>query len=123
MPTVETSGVQVVAVYCSDLGRSKAFYCEQLGMIEGDMMGPGVLLTCGQTSIYLEGGRTPRCNVNQSEADVSLCLATASIKQAAAATEAAGIRLVTPYTEFAPTFAMFRLADPDGNVIEFAGAP
>ena len=36
---------------------------------------------------------------------------------------AAGVTVVEDYQEFAPTFGAFRIADPDGNVIEFASKP
>ena len=54
---------------------------------------------------------------------MSFCLGVASVKGAAESLEAAGVTLVSAYQEFGPQFGMFRIADPDGNVIEFAGAP
>jgi hypothetical protein len=35
----------------------------------------------------------------------------------------AEVKIVSDYEEFSPDFAFFRIADPDGNKIEFAGKP
>ncbi|MDP6357635.1 MAG: hypothetical protein QF473_21135 [Planctomycetota bacterium] len=39
------------------------------------------------------------------------------------ALKAAGVNIALDYQEFAPTFALFQVSDPDGNLIEFAGQP
>ena len=53
MATVQTTGIEVVAIYVTELERAKAFYTEQLGMTLGDAMPPGVMLKAGDDSIYL----------------------------------------------------------------------
>jgi len=123
MPTVQVTGVQVVAIYVTDLERAKQFYMQQLGMTGGDEMPPGVLLKAGEDTIYLEGGRAPRDAEPLKQVEVSVCLGVPSVKAAADALEAAGVSVVSAYHEFGPEFAMLRITDPDGNVIEFAGAP
>ena len=50
-------------------------------------------------------------------------LATPSVKAAWGRLSELDVTVVEPYQEFAPTFAMFRIADPDGHVLEFAGTP
>ena len=45
------------------------------------------------------------------------------IKAAFAALEKHGVTMIGEYMDLAPTFHMFRIADPAGNVIEFAGEP
>jgi predicted enzyme related to lactoylglutathione lyase len=107
----------------TELERARAFYRDQLGMTDGGAMAPGVLLKAGSDTIYLEGGRKPRSGDAGAEATVSICFEVDGVKSAAAALGASGVTLVMPYTEYAPTFATFRVADPDGNVLEFAGAP
>lgn len=123
MPTIQTTGVEVVAIYVTELERAKQFYVEQLGMTVGEAMPPGLLLKVGADTIYLEGGRAPRDAEPCKQVEVSVCLGVPSVKAAAESLAAAGVSLVSPYREFGPEFSMFRISDPDGNVIEFAGAP
>ncbi len=125
MPTAEVNNLNTLAVYVSDLARAKAFYAEQLGFGPCDEMPPGVLLKAGEVTIYLEGGRKPKSSAPLSECEVSFCLGTAadSVKDACEKLKAAGVNIIEDYQELAPTFAAFRIADPDGNVIEFAGKP
>jgi catechol 2,3-dioxygenase-like lactoylglutathione lyase family enzyme len=123
MPTIQTTGIQVIGIYVTDLARAKAFYCDHLGLTESREMPQGVLLSAGDARIYLEGGRAAKSAEPLVEAEVSACLGTDSIRGAHEALKAAGVRVVEPYQEFSPEFGMFRIADPDGNVIEFAGAP
>lgn len=123
MALVQTTGIEVVAIYVTDLERAKAFYCDTLGCVESEEMPPGILLKIGEQSIYLEGGRAPKSCEPGKHTEVAPCFGTASIKTAFEALEKEGVTILTPYKEFGPTFAMFQIADPDGNVIEFAGAP
>ena len=125
MPTVEVNDLNTLAVYVTDLERAQAFYVEQLGFQPCDQMPPGILLKAGEVTLYLEGGRKPRSSSPLSESEISFCLGTAggSVKDAHEKLKAAGVAIVKDYQEFAPTFAMFRIADPDGNVIELAGKP
>jgi predicted enzyme related to lactoylglutathione lyase len=125
MATVEVNDLNTLAVYVTDLERAQAFYVEQLGFQPCDQMPPGVLLKAGEVTLYLEGGRKPKSSSPLSESEVSFCLQTAAggVKNAYEKLRSAGVAVVKDYQEFAPTFAAFRIADPDGNVIEFAGQP
>ncbi|MFH1515611.1 MAG: hypothetical protein ABIG42_09150 [bacterium] len=76
MSTIKVNGLQVIAVYFSEIEKSKSFYCEESGF-------PSAFL-----------------NLKNS-----------------------GVEMVSEYIEYAPTFAMFRIVEPDGNVLEFAGEP
>ncbi|HHH76050.1 MAG TPA: hypothetical protein ENL03_03380 [Phycisphaerae bacterium] len=51
------------------------------------------------------------------------CFATDSVRQSYEALKASGVKILEEYQEYAPTFALFKIADPDGNMIEIAGNP
>lgn len=125
MSTIATTGLNVIAVFVSDLARAKTFYTDQLGFKHGQDMDPGVLLEAGDLSLYLEGGREPRDAgaASAGVAEVCPCLAVASVQGAHDALAAAGVTIALPLKQFGYQFAMFRFADPDGNVFEIAGTP
>ena len=123
MPTTRVKDLNVLAVYVTDLEHSKQFYIRHLGFEMAGDMEPGILLKAGQVTLYLEADRKTQRSDGTSTVEFSPCFATDSVKASHDALKAAGVRIVTPYQEFAPTFAFFRIADPDGNVIEFAGTP
>ena len=56
-PTVQVTGLQVVAIYVSELERARAFYCGHLGFRQTGEMPPGIMLDAGGTTVYLEAGR------------------------------------------------------------------
>ncbi len=89
---------------------------------QGDMP-PGVLMASGDVTIYLEPGRGARESVPGTTAEFSPCFATDSVKASWQALRDAGTTIVEEYQEFGPEFALFKVADPDGNLIEFAGRP
>jgi len=117
------TGIQVIGIYSTDLERARKFYVELLGLTVKQEMPPGLLLAAGDTTIYLEGGRRLAVDPGLFGASTSVCFAAASIKKAYARLKASGAHIVEPYTEMAPDFAMFQIADPDGLVVEFAGKP
>jgi len=123
MPAVEVTGLNVIAVYVSDLDRAKAFYVDRLGFEVSEDHGPGVLLSAGDVTLYLEGGRAPDVAPPTTQPEVSPCFAVESVRRAYENLKAAGVTVVTDYVKYAPTYALFRVADPDGNLIEFAGTP
>jgi lactoylglutathione lyase len=123
MSLIKCLGVEVVAIYVSDLEEAKNFYCQRLGFIESQKMDPGVVLKAGDTTFYLEGGRTKRSGQSLQEAETCVCLAVESIQSAFQTLDDNEVTIVTPYKEYSPDFAMFRISDPAGNVIEFAGKP
>ena len=116
-------GVNVVAIYVSDLDRAKHFYTQILGLQESNDMPPGILLSAGDFTIYLEGGRKGNHEPGMTLNTVSPCFSSASIRNAYNVLKEQGIHIVEDYVEYTPQFAMFRCADPDGNVLEFAGMP
>jgi catechol 2,3-dioxygenase-like lactoylglutathione lyase family enzyme len=116
-------GVNVISIYVSDLDAAKAFYVATLGLMAGEEMAPGVMLSAGDMPIYLEGGRSGRNDPGMQRPTTSICFSTPSVREAYAKLHAAGVPIIEEYNEIAPTFAMFRIADPDGNVVEFAGKP
>jgi catechol 2,3-dioxygenase-like lactoylglutathione lyase family enzyme len=124
MATVTVSGLNVLAIYVSDLERAVAFYVDQLGFERKEPMPPGLLLQAGELTVYLEGERQERPGPGIQEVGISACFAIAGgVRAAHDRLQAAGVTIVEPYQEFAPTFGMCRIADPDGNVLELAGTP
>jgi catechol 2,3-dioxygenase-like lactoylglutathione lyase family enzyme len=122
VPTIQTNGLQVIAVYVSDLARSVAFYRDHLGFGGEEPLGDGVLLKANSLSIYIEAGRTAPAGDAMTSPTVAMCLGAPSIRTAFDAATRARITH-GPLQQFAPDFAMFRVADPDGLLIEFAGKP
>jgi predicted enzyme related to lactoylglutathione lyase len=122
-PEPIVTGIQVVGIYATDLERARRFYVDLLGLHVKEEMEPGVLLSAGETTIYLEGGRSLAVDPGLFAASTSICFGSKSIRSAYERLTAAGAHVVEPYTEFSPTFAMFQIADPDGLVVEFAGIP
>ena len=124
MPTTQVKGLQVLAFYVSDLQKSKAFYMNHLGFEEAEFkMDPGIILRVEKLMIYLEEVEN-RVEVNHLvESEVSPCFEVHSVKESYQSLRDAGVRVITEYVEYAPTFALFRIGDPDGNLIEFAGKP
>ena len=124
MPTVQVTGLQVIAFYVSDLQKSNAFYTDHLGFEETEFkMDPGIVLRAGTLLIYLEEVDRLLEAEHLVETEVSPCFAVDSVRDTYQKLKGAGIRIVTEYVEYAPTFALFRIGDPDGNLIEFAGKP
>ena len=117
------TGVNVISIYVSDLERAKDFYVNVLGLQKSGDMPPGILLSAGDSTVYLEGGRSPGGKPDTESPCMSVCFAADSVKKAYEALKTEGVVMVGDYQEMAPTFAMFQCADPDGNVIEFAGSP
>ena len=123
MSTAKVLGLNVVAVYVTDVQHSRAFYMEQLGFEEGEEMSPGILLRAGDVTLYLEGGRRARESKVRRFPEVSPCFAVDGVRESYEALKNSGVGIVEGYQEFAPTFALFKIADPDGNFIEIAGEP
>jgi catechol 2,3-dioxygenase-like lactoylglutathione lyase family enzyme len=123
MATTTVRDLNVLAVYVTDLNRSVEFYGKHLGFTKVEDMEPGVLMSAGPVSLYLEANRTMKRADSAPAAEFSPCFATDSVRASYEALKAAGVRVVLRYSEVAPAFAVFRIADPDGNLIEFAGKP
>ncbi len=99
------------------------FYTERLGFEKGEDMSPGVLLRAGDVTLYLEPGRKTRESASREFPEFSPCFASESVKQSYEVLKSAGVTIVEDYQEYGPTFALFKIADPDGNLIELAGQP
>ena len=123
MGKIGITGLNVVAIYGSDLERSRQFYMDILGFEECGNYEPGILLKSGSVTIYLEGGRSPKPDTDTSAAEISPCFSALSIKDTYENLKEAGVTIETDYQEFGPEYSLFRILDPDGHVIEFAGKP
>ena len=124
MSTVTVSQLRVLAIYVSDLEGACEFYIKHFGFEEAEDMPPGKLLKGAGAMLYLEEGRVPRAQDEEPQpAEMCPCFGLDSIRKGFAALEGAGLHVLLPYTEYGPSFAMFAVADPDGNRIEFAGKP
>jgi catechol 2,3-dioxygenase-like lactoylglutathione lyase family enzyme len=117
------TGVNVLAIYVSDVEGARRFYVDLLGLTEQGPMDPGIMLRAGEVDIYLEGGRGGSVDPGLTLATQSICFATVSVGATFEALKSAGVRIIKDYKQYGDQFAMFRIADPDGNVLEFAGKP
>jgi hypothetical protein len=81
------------------------------------------LMKAGGVTLCLEAGREAARGDSRSMAEFSPCFATDSVKASYKALEKAGVPISAPYQQLGPAFALFRIPDPDGNLIEFAGTP
>lgn len=123
MSKVKVRDMNVLAVYVNDFEKAKAFYIEQLGFEESEEVSPGILLQSGDVTLYMEGGRKKRESGLREYSEFSPCFSTDSVKETFEVLKASDVKIVEEYQEFAPTFALFKIADPDGNLIEIAGKP
>lgn len=117
------TGLQAISVFVTDLARAREFWEGLLGFEPAGEMPPGMLFKAGEVTIYLEPGRKARADEPGAAAEVAPALATESVKAAHEKLRAAGVRIVRDYQKFGDDFAFFQCADPDGNLVEFAGAP
>ena len=118
------SSIAVIGIYVSDLQAAKAFYVDDLGLEDKGDMGPGCFLALGETSFYLEGGRNKNHkNQKLQDADITICFNVQSVKQAYDEIAKRDIPIAMKYTEYSPDYAVFMIADPDGNIIELTGTP
>ncbi len=122
--SIHVQDVAVIGIYVSDLDASINFYVKVLGLEDKGGMGPGHMLALGDTSFYLEGGRSKNLTKQKMEAaDMTVCFGVESVKTAYEAAQEKDVQIVTQYTEYGPEYAVFMIADPDGNIIEIAGSP
>jgi predicted enzyme related to lactoylglutathione lyase len=125
MAIIKLDEFNLPTVYVDDFEKNLAFYMDILGMTKEYDMEPGIVLRATKDCVmYLEGGREPVAVKPSEKTEVSLCFSTVEgLKKSYEALKAAKVTLVGEYMEFAPEFHMFRIADPAGNTIEFAGKP
>jgi hypothetical protein len=118
------TGLAVIAIHGADLARSRACHEGLLGLEARGSVPPGQLLRAGGATVSLEGGGRRRpAGAGLDRATASACFATTSVRAAWKALQSAGVPVVEPYRQLAPAFAMLRVADPDGTVVELAGEP
>ncbi|MCD4847955.1 MAG: VOC family protein [Candidatus Aegiribacteria sp.] len=123
MSKIAVKGLQVLSAYVSDLDRSVKFYTEILGFRQIGEVLPGLTLRSGDLTLYLEPGRQSKVAESGNYAEFSPCFETESVKATYEILKNLGVSICEDYQEYSPEFAMFKISDPDGNVIEFAGNP
>lgn len=125
MGVVKLKEFNLPEVYVVDLDESIKFYTEVLGMkIERNLFDGVLLRATPDCIVYMEGGRNPHGVDPATTACTCMCFSTSEgLRESYDKLVDAGVSIVTHYTEFSEYFHMFRIADPSGNVIEFAGRP
>lgn len=124
MSTVQLSGLNVIAFFVTDLERSADFFARHLGFKRpAGASGPGIFLRQGDLALYLEQVPQRRTIRHGAETEVCPSFAVASVKTAFEKLRAAGVTIVKEYVEFSAEFALFSIADPDGNAMEISGRP
>ncbi len=123
MDNVCVKGLQVLSAYVSDLDKSVKFYTEILGFNQIGKVSPGLTLRSGDITLYLEPGRQSKVAEPVKYSEFSPCFETESVKETHRILKDLGVSILEDYQEFSSDFAMFKIIDPDGNVIEFAGNP
>ncbi|MCD4670449.1 MAG: VOC family protein [Actinomycetia bacterium] len=123
MPNANVKGMQVLSLYVSVLDKSVKFYKEILGFSQLCEVPPGLTLRAGDLTLYLEPGRKSKVAEPGIHAEFSPCFETDSVKATYITLKELGVSIFEDYQKYSPDFAMFKITDPDGNVIEFAGTP
>ena len=123
---VQTLGLQVNAVYVENLNESLYFYVHVLGFRIKEEMPPGYLLEAGEGEqaflLYLEGAYPKSGHEPLTRACHCMCLKVESLEEAHRKFKNNAIRVLS-YDKYSDDFGLLRIADPDGNLIEFAGKP
>jgi len=124
-PVIKLRDFNVLTIYASDLERSLDFYTNVMGMVKSRDMAPGVLLDAadGQLTVYLEGGKKKAAHDSEAPSTRMCFQPEEGVRAAYEALKKHGVIMVGEYMEMAPVFHMFTCADPDGQLIEFAGRP
>ena len=61
MSLINITGLNVIAVYVTDLDTSVEFYTSMLGFVQSKIkMPPGILLETKDTMLYIEAGRSKK---------------------------------------------------------------
>jgi len=123
-PVIEVRRMAVITIFVSDMERSLRFYKEMLGFAEGEqMLSPGVTIEAGEIMLYLVADRQAAERPLETYPEISLCFAVPGARDAFAKLRDAGAVIVGEYNEPSEYFASFRIADPDGNLLQFWGRP
>jgi catechol 2,3-dioxygenase-like lactoylglutathione lyase family enzyme len=117
--------VSCLAVYVTDYERAKRFYTDVLGFDVRVELGPNLCFLVsksGGVNIYLEGGYEPSA-ADDRTARLGFFLDTEkSVFETYEDLKAAGAELLQDAPEqVGDDRFVFRLADPDGNIIEVSG--
>ncbi|MBN1234039.1 MAG: VOC family protein [Candidatus Coatesbacteria bacterium] len=112
-----------IAFYVTDLGKAREFYVNMLGFEVTYEMDYGIFIKCGEITGYIEGGRKPFDIEPLTYPTICPVFKVESVKKAFQELKDKSANFVEEYRNFSDDFAMFSIADPDGNVIEFAGQP
>jgi catechol 2,3-dioxygenase-like lactoylglutathione lyase family enzyme len=118
---------RTLAVYATDMARSRKFYTETLGFKVRAEVHPGLCFLAspnGKIDIYLEAGMKP-ATVNNGTTRLSFFLETESTAaETFARLKAAGVTLLQDAPEeVGDGIFCFQFLDPDGNVLEACGRP
>ena len=119
--------VRTLAVYVTDMARSRKFYTETLGFKVRAEVHPGLCFLAspnGKIDIYLEAGMKP-ATVNNGTTRLSFFLETESTAaETFVRLKAAGVTLLQEAPEeVGDGIFCFQFLDPDGNVLEACGRP
>ena len=117
------TGLQVIAIYVTDLARARAFYEGILGFAKTSDMGPGIVLESGGVIVYLEPGREAPAADPGTACQIAPAFAADSVLATRQHLLDADVPMHGELQHPSETFAFFQCLDPDGNVIEFAGTP
>lgn len=119
--------VRALAVYATDLKRTKRFYTEVLDFELSAELGPSLCFLkskSGNINIYLEGGKKQTQVDNQTSRLSFFLQAERSASETHASLKAAGVNLLQEAPELVgDKTACFQFEDPDGNIIEVCGEP
>jgi catechol 2,3-dioxygenase-like lactoylglutathione lyase family enzyme len=118
MPVI--SGLNTVGIFVSDIDVAKRFYRDLLGFEEIQCDLKGCLMQSGTVTLYLEGGRKPRAQEPWEHPEVSPNFGAPEIKVTYANLKDAGCAFVQDLTEYSDHYHLFRVADPDGNILTFS---
>jgi catechol 2,3-dioxygenase-like lactoylglutathione lyase family enzyme len=122
-PTGLVTGLQVIAIYVTDLERAREFYEGLLGFTESGAMPPGILLSSGGLTLYVEPGKPEGSGDPARTSFVAPVFGAESVLAVHEKLVAAGVPMHGELQQAGDQFAFFQCKDPDGNVVEFAGKP
>lgn len=112
----QIDGFNVSVVYAKDVKTTQKFYQDVLGFAHVRDMGEGVLLRSQNAEMTMYIG-------NEQKPQVSLCFNSAmGVMKAAEQLKTNGVQIVSQYGSPESGFAGVLFADPNGNLVEIAGA-
>ena len=82
MGTITVTGLNVLAIYVSDIESAKLFYTEHLGFESCGDHPPGILMQAGDVTLYIEGGCQRQASPDAEAVTISPCFACESVKDA-----------------------------------------